>query len=319
IQPNCLNLFPQVLCNIVSILGYDGYTTCTKPFRGGKSRLDVPCDFNTQNWCTVPGSYYPWRAVRRFVYENHGLMRRMYGAERHISVLRSEIESNDVEYQSEKWSQESNLKHYKLKKEEFKTTHKTTTQAPVTNRTSAPDITTSTGPESTTESDFTTTDFDFETTTEFLTTTMKTETESKPQIFQDTLEKSSTTTEKAQLFYRTKGVNACPVKEEVVAPFWANNTRGEILALLNLYPFEQYVHWERCTFENKQMFCREGCRCEQQYRLHRLLAYDPSNDCRGIFSDWFKFPSCCVCRCYDLPSEFRLTSRSPRKDNSNQN
>jgi hypothetical protein len=27
--------------------------------------------------------------------------------------------------------------------------------------------------------------------------------------------------------------NACPVKEEVVAPFWANNTRGEVLALLN--------------------------------------------------------------------------------------
>lgn len=151
------------------------------------------------------------RAVRRFVYENHGLMRRMYGAERHISVLRSEIESNDVEYQSEKWSQESNLKHYKLKKEEFKATHKTTTQAPVTNRTSAPDITTSTGPESTTESDFTTTDFDFETTTEFLTTTIKTETESKPQIFQDTLEKSSTTTEKAQLFYRTKGVLVCSI------------------------------------------------------------------------------------------------------------
>lgn len=65
-------------------------------------------------------------------------------------------------------------------------------------------------------------------------------------------------------------------------------------------------------YENKQMFCRQGCRCEQQYRLHRLLAYDPSNDCRGIFSDWFKFPSCCVCRCYDLPSELRLTSRSPR-------
>lgn len=41
--------------------------------------------------------------------------------------------------------------------------------------------------------------------------------------------------------------NACPVKEEVVAPFWANNTRGEVLALLNLYPFEQYVHWEKCT------------------------------------------------------------------------
>lgn len=98
----------------------------------------------------------------------------------------------------------------------------------------------------------------------------------------------------------------------MVAPFWANNTRGEVLALLNLYPFEQYVHWEKCSFEHRQMYCREGCRCEQQYRLHRLLAYDPSNECRGIFSDWFRFPSCCVCKCYDLPTEFRVTSRSPR-------
>ncbi|XP_022256732.1 protein spaetzle 4-like isoform X2 [Limulus polyphemus] len=51
------------------------------------------------------------------------------------------------------------------------------------------------------------------------------------------------------------GVNACLVTEEVVAPYWANNTRGETLALLNVYPFEQYVHWEkymkiaRCTAE----------------------------------------------------------------------
>lgn len=102
------------------------------------------------------------------------------------------------------------------------------------------------------------------------------------------------------------------MKEEVVAPFWANNTRGEVLALLNLYPFEQYVHWEKCTHEHKQMYCRDGCRCEQQYRLHRLLAYDPHNECRGIFSDWFRFPSCCICKCYDVPLEYRVTSRSPR-------
>lgn len=111
--------------------------------------------------------------------------------------------------------------------------------------------------------------------------------------------------------------NACPVKEEVVAPFWANNTRGEVLALLNLYPFEQYVHWEKCTQEHKQMYCRDGCRCEQQYRLHRLLAYDPHNECRGIFSDWFRFPSCCICKCYNIPFEYRVTSRSPRSMNRN--
>lgn len=60
------------------------------------------------------------------------------------------------------------------------------------------------------------------------------------------------------------------------------------------------------------MYCRDGCRCEQQYRLHRLLAYDPNNECRGIFSDWFRFPSCCVCKCYNIHMDFRVTSRSPR-------
>ncbi|KAK8769891.1 hypothetical protein V5799_013644 [Amblyomma americanum] len=99
-----------------------------------------------------------------------------------------------------------------------------------------------------------------------------------------------------------RGVNACPVKQEVLAPYWANNTRGKVLALLNVYPFEQYVHAEKCAFENEQMFCRDGCRCEQQFRLHRLLAFDPRNECRGIFADWFRFPSCCVCICYDVGS-----------------
>lgn len=56
---------------------------------------------------------------------------------------------------------------------------------------------------------------------------------------------------------------------------------------------------------------------EQQYRLHRLLAYDPHNECRGIFSDWFRFPSCCICKCYNVPFEYRVTSRSPRSMGKN--
>lgn len=43
-----------------------------------------------------------------------------------------------------------------------------------------------------------------------------------------------------------------------------------------------------------------------------MLAYDPHNECRGIFSDWFRFPSCCICKCYNIPFEYRVTSRSPR-------
>ena len=92
-------------------------------------------------------------------------------------------------------------------------------------------------------------------------------------------------------------------------------TQGETLALLNVYPFEQYVHWEKCSFDLKQMFCRDGCRCEQQYRLHRLLAFDPKNDCRGVFADWFRFPSCCICVCYDIPDNpllYRVSRRRAR-------
>lgn len=125
--------------------------------------------------------------------------------------------------------------------------------------------------------------------------------------------KTELPTEPIKIKRPVRGINACPVKEEFVAPYWANNTRGDTLALLNLYPFEQYVQWERCMYENRQMYCRAGCRCEQQYRLHKLLAFDPTNECRGIFSDWFRFPSCCVCKCYDLPQDlFMSNHRRPR-------
>merc|ERR1712241_1209455 len=116
--------------------------------------------------------------------------------------------------------------------------------------------------------------------------------------------------------YSGESLNACPVTEEVFAPYWANNTRDQVLALLNLYPFEQYIHIETCKFEHEEMLCRKGCRCEQQYRLHRLLAFDPNNECRGIFSDWFRFPSYCICKCYNFPSDFlsKPEHEPPSKD-----
>lgn len=91
------------------------------------------------------------------------------------------------------------------------------------------------------------------------------------------------------------------------------------------------------------MLCRRGCRCEQQYRLHRLLAFDPNNECRGIFSDWFRFPSYCICKkkqnskivarllknvflcagkCYNFPDEYvanppKASKRKKRVDQVN--
>jgi len=105
--------------------------------------------------------------------------------------------------------------------------------------------------------------------------------------------------------YTGESINACEVHETIEAPYWANNTRNQILALLNLYPFEQYIHMETCKAEHEEMLCRPGCRCEQQYRLHRLLAFDPNNECRGIFSDWFRFPSFCLCKCYSQASQIK--------------
>ena len=107
----------------------------------------------------------------------------------------------------------------------------------------------------------------------------------------------------------------CDSKVEIVQPYWASNSNGKIRAILNNDQFEQAIHQELCRY--RQYFwrlffrvsvilclcsqqstarCRRDCSCEQKYKWHRLLAYDPNNDCAGVFMDWFLFPSCCVCR-----------------------
>ncbi|XP_058826245.1 protein spaetzle 4 [Topomyia yanbarensis] len=451
-------IHPLIFITFVPVItasgyGYDSASTCD-PNASRKSRSShllqtIPCDLSVQAYCNLPGSAYPWHAVRRFVHENQGLMRRMYGDVRHISVLKSEMENNeidtdDIHHTAERYSRKDAYKkmkhahssHYEFGRDKSNdvltephfrpsqkiSNQKTTTTTPptttiiqfttssdisITNTTSKPTFLSITLKETTTTFDEIVSQqnigdefgqykdnekFDIKklstianletnnethvnadliknkikndtkiinATNDTVTNLNATESNvqdtnatsnlnmvidtnivniSKSTSFENTTtEKSNVTVTKievpnptksisknteGQLFQEAaqkeapvpnmKGVNACPVKEEVVAPFWANNTRGEVLALLNLYPFEQYVHWEKCAFELKQMYCREGCRCEQQYRLHRLLAYDPHNECRGIFSDWFRFPSCCICKCYDLPFDYRVTSRSPR-------
>ncbi|XP_055299549.1 protein spaetzle 4 [Sitodiplosis mosellana] len=518
-------IFALVVPAIVGF-GFDAGTACNneKTARRGRAQLlkSIPCDLSSQAYCNLPGTMYPWHAVRRFVNENQGMMKRMYGDVRHISVLRNEINNNDITledveetavrysragwkrnkylYQESSKSKNSDLlseSHYRRASTARSTTSRSTqrsrsrtTQIPSsvpssTVETSAPSSTLASITESTptkrskpterkvssakltrkpesskeksdddpyeevieaaieeifdqfgnenaniankrvfsnvsdaedmatelrnepndnieivgapnlsdkanksevaatisttlriygyTKEERTTTAAPLNTTIENVTAENRTESlflkqnnttpasqvdenlihfevdsseldpasvaidedstsaesintesivdidgntkpdkDTKPdeniigQLYQDVAQKEE------PVLINSKGVNACPVKEEVVAPFWANNTRGEVLALLNLYPFEQYVHWEKCTQEHKQMYCRDGCRCEQQYRLHRLLAYDPHNECRGIFSDWFRFPSCCICKCYNIPFEYRVTSRSPR-------
>ncbi|KAL1389143.1 hypothetical protein pipiens_012595, partial [Culex pipiens pipiens] len=94
----------------------------------------------------------------------------------------------------------------------------------------------------------------------------------------------------------TGRVDACESKIEIVTPYWASNSAGKVRAIVNTQHFEQAIHQEVCS-KTQTSRCSGDCGCEQKYKWHRLLAYDPDNDCKGIFMDWFLFPSCCVCRC----------------------
>ncbi|CAD1472380.1 unnamed protein product, partial [Heterotrigona itama] len=98
-------------------------------------------------------------------------------------------------------------------------------------------------------------------------------------------------------------VDACESKVEIVTPYWASNSAGKIRAIVNTQHFEQAIHQEVCS-KTQTNRCTGDCGCEQKYKWHRLLAYDPDNDCKGIFMDWFLFPSCCVCRCDPTTNKF---------------
>ncbi|XP_046969694.1 protein spaetzle 4 isoform X1 [Vanessa cardui] len=418
--------------------GYDYASACARPYRSKRAKPvpDVPCDLSKQSYCTTPGNSYPWHAIRRFIRENQGLMRRMYGEERHIAVLKAELENfidDDDDDRGSDFSEDliktkmlytkktqgramkdkphfrpiqSNEKQKKVDNDTLKvkpldtlnSTSKNKDNQNETNNEASnddkgmsyktklesianieinnldPDVITLeavikqsieansiyTNFSGTSKSEILSSDIKnsterntIATTTEMIVNTTESNDEQYDDITTETgkdgwksnadastlpptllfsehekvkVDRIDTKeNEKKEEFHpkpvvhqetmrpsviKLRGANACETKEEMAAPFWANSTRGEMLALLNMYPFEQYIHLETCVHKHKQMYCREGCRCEQQFRLHRLLAYDPRNECRGIFADWFKFPACCVCKCYDVPLEFR--ARSPR-------
>jgi len=94
--------------------------------------------------------------------------------------------------------------------------------------------------------------------------------------------------------------DVCQSQVEIVTPYWATNSNGKVRAVLNNKEFEQAIHQEICS-KSSTPRCSRDCSCEQKYKWHRLLAYDPNNDCAGVFMDWFLFPSCCVCRCSKNP------------------
>lgn len=91
-------------------------------------------------------------------------------------------------------------------------------------------------------------------------------------------------------------LDSCESSLEIVTPYWASNSANKIRAIVNTQHFEQAIQQEVClNVQTKR--CTADCGCEQKYKWHRLLAFDKDDKCKGIFMDWFLFPSCCVCKC----------------------
>lgn len=137
----------------------------------------------------------------------------MYGDERHISVLRSEIESNDVEYQSESgWSfHDTVLKNYQPRTKSVlssTTTTTTTTPEPSTRSTTQEPATESGEANSNvTEDPYTllSTELNTDTTLEYESTTVNGESEKPQPVHQHELFEKSQTTEETQM-YKLRGV-----------------------------------------------------------------------------------------------------------------
>lgn len=93
--------------------GYDSGSdqgACGSQYRTRRMH-QPPCDLTREGYCARAGSTYPWHAVKRFVRENQGLMRRMYGDQRHISVLRAEFLEDDDEVFRRRYAKEQDLEN----------------------------------------------------------------------------------------------------------------------------------------------------------------------------------------------------------------
>merc|ERR1712038_1840578 len=56
--------------------------------------------------------------------------------------------------------------------------------------------------------------------------------------------------------YFGNSVNACPVKKEILQPFWATNSRGETLALMNVAPLLNTSTWNCVGLKRRRCFAR---------------------------------------------------------------
>lgn len=213
---------------------------------------DIPCDMSKNSFCQVPGSSYPWSSVRRYIYENQGLMRRMYGDQRQSFILRNEIDDAREKYDTVSYYESSRARPVfgprsldvtsepvvpqPSPPEQDSTVVPSTPEksseksSPETNVTSSEKYESSTPAEQVEESTgtnrtlFYSESLNSATNTSTMGTSIP-ETTASPASSSTSKTSEDLQEEAPNTSVPKKGVNACPVKEEVVAPFWANNTR----------------------------------------------------------------------------------------------
>ena len=200
---------------------------------------DIPCDMSKSSFCQIPGGSYPWSSVRRYIYENQGLMRRMYGDQRQSFILRNEIDDTRDKYDTVSYFDPPS------RRPAFGPRSLDTSSSSDDNNYNSDSYSSSTSvpssPQSTSDAPLNVTSEDRYESTPVEEMEVRTDSSlsSASNSTNNTSEStpvtpSSTTTVKTSEDVQEeppntsvprKGVNACPVKEEVIAPFWANNTR----------------------------------------------------------------------------------------------
>ncbi|XP_069959426.1 neurotrophin 1 isoform X3 [Cherax quadricarinatus] len=97
---------------------------------------------------------------------------------------------------------------------------------------------------------------------------------------------------------RREGHFVCESTVEYVRPGWAQNLRGEWVAILNTDKFPQTMRVETCSYGGKRCEYLPPCyksSCVQRYSYVRLLCVDPYHPTLKPVVDVFQIPAACSC------------------------
>ncbi|KAK4317128.1 hypothetical protein Pmani_011762 [Petrolisthes manimaculis] len=103
---------------------------------------------------------------------------------------------------------------------------------------------------------------------------------------------------RTRFFKRPDGHFVCESDVDYVRPGWAQNVRGEWVAILNTDKFPQTIRVEVCRYGGKRCEYLPPCyksSCVQRFSYVRLLSLSPYHPSHRPVVDVFQIPSACSC------------------------